>query len=131
MPSPLAYGVQSAAMLSARTPPLTDSTDLIASSRSPCLVFTTNPDMRLGSSCGDIATSRTFPTGEVPDGSYTGAPIRSESASEGITANIVESHLRISDVLDSHSSMFAAMMRPSGRDVFGGLGCEWGGRAGL
>src|ERR1017187_5603269 len=102
MPSPLAYGAQSANMLSARTPPFTDSTDLIASSRSPWRVFTTNPDMRLGSSCGDIATSRTFPTGEVPDGSYTGAPIRSESASDGITANIAESPPRDSVVLQSH-----------------------------
>src|SRR5208283_3970510 len=102
MPSPLAYGVQSAAMLSARTPPFTDSTDLIASSRSPWRVFTTNPDMRLGSSCGRIATSRTLPTGEVPDGSYTGAPIRSESASDGITANIAEAQPRNSVVLQDH-----------------------------
>src|SRR5450755_3377801 len=110
MPSPLAYGPQSAAMLSARTPPLTDSTDLIASSRSPCRVFTTNPDMRLGSSCDDIATSRTFPTGEVPDGSYTGAPIRSESASDGITANISESAPGNSVVLQDHEQRTANVL---------------------
>src|SRR4029077_8366984 len=63
----------------ARTPPLIDVTDCRGRTRSPVFVLMMSSEMRIRSSCGVSATSRTRPL-EWTVESITGAPSSSVSA---------------------------------------------------
>src|ERR1039457_4780568 len=81
--------LHSEAAVATRRPPLIRLSDLVATKRSPWRVFTTKPAIWLEFSCGTRVTSRTLPA-LTPVLSMTGAPIRSESAREGIAVNIFD-----------------------------------------
>src|ERR1019366_5562453 len=89
MPSPPAKGLHSDAGVAMRRPPLIRLSNLVGSRRSPLRVFTTKPAIWLEFSTGTSVTSRTLPA-RAPVLSITGAPIRSESAREGIAVNIFD-----------------------------------------